>query len=78
MVATITAPCCYCDTRLVFRPGPPDFKTPAWRHEDTGEVYAGDCSCEDDVHAGLYNALGLVQCKTWRDHHCATPDRSAR
>ena len=75
--ALITAPCCYCEDRLVFRVGAPDFKVQAWRHEKSGEVYAGRCGCDQTApHETLYNAVGQVQCSTWRDHHCALPRRS--
>lgn len=59
--------CLWCGKVLRF------FAGKGWAHADTGELYAGTCYCQAaEPHTRL------DQCRTWRDDHPATPDRSQR
>lgn len=64
-------PCVWCEVPLIFAPGPPRFEESAWRHENTLEIYAGECLCVGVTHRTLYRRDGRINCRTWRDDHCA-------
>lgn len=66
----MNATCLYCGETITMLAGK------GWVHSD-GHTYKGECRCEvTAVHPYSHDDAGNLICRTWRDHHCAVPDRS--
>lgn len=62
--------CLYCEDTLTFT------SHGGWKHSN-GNLYVGECLCETTApHPYSHDAAGQLICRTWRDHHVATPRRS--